>query len=339
MKRRFGIEHLLRCPTCDEGPARELRGEQEGFRCGTCGALYPIVNGIPRFVGSENYAANFGVQWNLFRTTQLDSASGVPISRNRFCAQTGWAEEDLRGRLVLDAGCGAGRFAEIAVGMGARVVAVDFSVAVEACRQNLPADRCDVLQADIFRLPFAAGTFDFVYSFGVLQHTPDPRAAFLSLTRMVKPGGRVAIDVYPRTRLTWLWPKYWIRPVTRRFHPDAILALSQRLVRWLWPISVRLGRLRLLNGKLRYAIPVANYDGLLPLNDDQLRQWAVLDTFDMLAPRYDRPQTLHAVTQWFHDAGLRDVEVFRAGQLIGRGVRPGSSDSRGSIRPVSEPVL
>lgn len=300
--------------------------------------MYPIVNGVARFVPSENYVANFGLQWNRFRTTQLDSVSGHPISRTRFLMQSGWTAEDLRDRLVLDAGCGAGRFAEVAVGLGARLVAIDFSSAVDACRANTPSDRCDVCQADIFKLPFAEGTFDFVYSFGVLQHTPDPRVAFESLVTMVRPGGRIAVDVYPNTPATWLWSKYWVRPITRRMRSESVLALSEWLVRWLWPLSLRLGRVHAFRGKLRYAIPVANYDGLLPLDARQLREWAILDTFDMLAPRYDQPQAVATIRDWFEQAGLTQIEVFRSGQVIGRASRPTQSSIDAS-RPVAAAAL
>ena len=82
---------------------------------------YPIRNFIPRFVPESNYANNFGMQWNKFRQTQLDSYSGHPISADRFWKATGWRPEDISGQWVLDVGCGAGRFAEIALRAGARV--------------------------------------------------------------------------------------------------------------------------------------------------------------------------------------------------------------------------
>ena len=54
----------------------------------------------------------------------------------------------------------------------------------------------------------------------------------------------------------------------------------------------------------------------------QLRDWAVLDTFDMLAPSHDRPQSIETLRRWCAAAGLEDVEVFRKGQVIARGRAP-----------------
>ncbi|MCG2755826.1 MAG: methyltransferase domain-containing protein, partial [Desulfobacteraceae bacterium] len=111
---------------------------------------YPIHDGIPRFVPESNYADNFGMQWNHFRKTQLDSHSGHPISSERFWRATGWKPEDMKGKWVLDAGCGAGRFAEVVLGTGANVVALDYSRAVDACYANLKLHpNLHVVQGDI----------------------------------------------------------------------------------------------------------------------------------------------------------------------------------------------
>ena len=180
---------FLACPVCGAelkiGQVVSMDGDEETegeLQC-TSSHLFPITKGIPRFVSKENYASNFGFQWNMFRRTQLDSYSGHPISGNRFWAQSGWKREELAGKRVLDVGCGAGRFAEIALEAGAQVVALDYSVAVEACRENHRekfAHSLNVVQGDIYHLPFRPGQFDFIYCFGVLQHTPDVRAAFLA---------------------------------------------------------------------------------------------------------------------------------------------------------------
>src|SRR5215207_8780273 len=144
----------------------------------TCskGCVIPIVNNIPRFVSSDNYASAFGRQWNKFRKTQLDSHTGTTISRDRLQRCLGGSLAVIKGKSVLEVGCGAGRFTEVMLKAGARVFAVDLSSAVEAnyenCR-NLSSDYF-VCQADALKLPVAPGSFDFVVCLGVIQHTPSP---------------------------------------------------------------------------------------------------------------------------------------------------------------------
>jgi uncharacterized protein YbaR (Trm112 family) len=323
------LMNLLVCPGCrgtltvhPEG-GHEDDVESGTLTCGACATSYPIVHSVPRFVPAANYSSSFGFQWNRFRRTQLDSVTGQPISRDRFFAQSGWSAADMSKGWTLDLGCGAGRFAEVALATGTRLVAVDYSNAVDACRQNLgPHPRLDVVQADVYHLPFAQGRFDFVYCFGVLQHTPDVHAAFAALTRQVAAGGRIAVDLYPDLALNLLWPKYWLRPVTKRMQADRLLSLVSGMVALLWPASLALGRVPRIGRRLRHALPIANYEGILPLNARQLKEWAVLDTFDMLAPAHDHPQSVATLSEWFHEARLSEVEVFRRGLVVGRGRQP-----------------
>jgi hypothetical protein len=72
---------------------------------------------------------------------------------------------------------------------------------------------------------------------------------------------------------------------------------------------------------LKRVVPVANYDGIYPLTEPQLLEWALLDTFDMLAPAYDQPQTAATARRWLEQAGLREIEVLKAGHLVGRGTK------------------
>jgi SAM-dependent methyltransferase len=329
---RADLLALLRCPTCAAPlTLRDPVDADDGIRQGTliCAANhgpYPIVAGVPRFVPEANYASSFGFQWNRFHRTQLDSHSGLSISRDRFYAQSRWTPDDLRGKRLLDVGCGSGRFAEVALAAGARVVALDYSSAVDACHANLghhPA--CDVVQGDVYRLPFAPGSFDFVYCYGVLQHTPDPSAAFHALVRQVTPGGWISVDVYPNTIGHRMRPKYLLRPMTSRLTPAALFALTERWVPRLLPVSRVLGRVPLVGRWLRNVVPVANYEGVYPLSEQQLLEWAVLDTFDMLSPAYDRPQSAATLLRWLEEAGLEPREVHRVGHVVATGRRPPSS--------------
>jgi len=324
---------LLRCPATGEKLSLKPESAKSLDAANSLVASsgnkeYPIVEGIPRFVPSQNYSDSFGVQWNLFRETQLDSRSGIDASADRFWTATGWSPNDLRGKVVLDAGCGAGRFAEIAAGAGALVVCIDFSSAVSATKQNL-ADQHNVLilQANINNLPFASGSFDYVYSLGVLQHTPDPQQSFKSLPEFLKPGGHLCADFYEKTWRSLLHPKYWLRHITTRMSDKVILRLLKVLIPILYPIG-RLITLLPIGSKLRKIFPVADpiyfYErrfGKTSLSYKVRLQWSLLDTYDWLTPSHDNPQTRQAVSEWAMDADLKKVEIENAGHLVVRGVR------------------
>ena len=132
----------------------------------------------------DSYAASFGRQWNRYDVVRPEEDEAT------FVVKTGVPPEQLSGRLVLDAGCGGGRYARLVGSHGARVIGVDLSAAVLKA-----ADHCKslpnvaIVQADLLELPLADSAFDLVYSIGVLHHTPDPRRAFREIARKVKPGG------------------------------------------------------------------------------------------------------------------------------------------------------
>lgn len=321
---------VLACP--ETGSNFDLEIEQEIDGHVYSGALVSQLTGkrfvierfIPRFVPKLNYADNFGFQWNRFRQTQLDSYSGTTITAQRFWAQSGWQAKDIRGKRVLDIGCGAGRFAEIALEAGADLVAVDFSGAVDACLRNhqRQLSRLDVVQGDIYHLPFKPGQFDFVYCFGVLQHTPDVKASFFALTSQLKSGGSLAVDIYRKHWSNWVHPKYWLRPLTTRVRQDKLFSAVELWTPHLLAASVAARAVPLIGKALARLIPVANYSGVLPLSKAQLEAWAVLDTFDWLGPAYDQPQTEQTLLSWGQLSGLQNIEVLHPAHLTLRGRAP-----------------
>ena len=314
----------LRCPD-DQGKLRLCRTTDDiapALECDTCGNRYPVVNRIPRFVVSENYANTFGFQWNQFRKTQLDSFSGITLSKDRFYQQCKLKPEDLKGKTVLDTGCGAGRFTEIALQAGATVYAVDFSSAVDACRENhASSETLHVVQADIYRLPFSENQFDYIYCFGVLQHTPNVREAFLKLPRYLKPGGGICVDIYLKRWHRKFHPKRLLRPLTKRIEKKKLFCLIQ----WAAPVLLGLNRgLRLIPVVGRFAIrmvPIADYTGMYGLDRQKIREWSILDTFDWLSPEYDSPQAAATLQEWMEYAKLENIEVEVHGFVVGRATK------------------
>lgn len=326
---KIELLQLLRCPTTGqrltlEADANNSQLIDVGWLASEDGQYrYPIRNGIPRFVPQSNYADNFGMQWNHFRKTQLDSHSGHPISADRFWKATGWRPEDISGQWVLDVGCGAGRFAEIVLKAGAKVVALDYSSAVDACYANLKQHpNLHVVQGDIYSLPFMTEAFPFVYSLGVLQHTPDVAQAFACLPPVVsRGGGKLCTDFYWKRLRTMVHAKYLFRPITKRMSQRTLFAFLQRNVSSLLKLSQLLGSVPIVGVLLKRIIPVADYTGRYPLNERQLNEWALLDTFDMLGPQYDSPQSASTIRDWMAKAGLEQIEVFQVNLLVVRGIK------------------
>jgi SAM-dependent methyltransferase len=222
--------------------------------------------------------------------------------------ETRWPR-DLPGQLVLEAGSGSGRFTEHAAATGATVVSFDYSGAVEAnFRNNGHLENVLILQASIYQMPFREASFDKVFCIGVLQHTPSPDEAFGCLARVLKAGGNLVVDAYrirPWYEMIFL-TKYWVRPVTRRLPPEKLYRFCETWVRLWWKPT---GYFVRLTGRrtLSWFLLIADYRGVYPLPDSIQQEWSILDTFDMLSPAYDYPQTLSSVRAWFE--GERFVEI------------------------------
>jgi 2-polyprenyl-3-methyl-5-hydroxy-6-metoxy-1,4-benzoquinol methylase/uncharacterized protein YbaR (Trm112 family) len=288
--------------------------------CESCGRVYPVVRGIPRFVTHSNYAESFGFQWNTHARTQLDSHTGLSISHDRLWAAIG-GRADLHGQRVLEAGSGAGRFTEVLVRAGADVVSFDYSTAVDAnARNNLPTPHLHLFQGDIFSIPLAESSFDKVVCLGVIQHTPDPHAAFRSLAVYVQPGGQLVIDAYTRSVTSLLHWKYLLRPITRRMGKETLYRLVKAVTPPLIPVARILRRTAGRAGAR--LLPIVEYSHL-GLPAELNAQWAILDTFDMYSPAHDHPQSLATVKRWFEEAGFEEIAVhFGQNGVVGSGWRP-----------------
>lgn len=295
-------------------------GYLHGDRLVTCDA------GIFRFRENSGYNESFAIQWNRFKTNQIDAINGTHLSMQRV-AETGWRLADLRDRKVLEAGCGSGRFTRIFAEAHANLVSFDYSRAVDACRENNGHfTNVTFLQCDIFEMPFRPAAFDYVFCHGVLQHTPDPKAAFMALAKLVKPNGQLSVDVYRKDGLIRPWKsKYLWRPLTTRITPRSLLRFLEWFIpKWL-PIDTFVKRIPSVGMYLGSIIPCWNYY-YTNLSYEQKLAWAIMDTFDALAPTYDIPVRLEDVRDWFDELGWKDVEVRPGGNgVVGNGRRPSAN--------------
>jgi len=308
---------FLICPECKRPLVlREEKRTEKNFiesgklKCSNCESEYPIVRYIPRFVSLKNYATSFGLEWTKHAKTQYDSYTDVNVSEKRFFEETKWSRV-LTGEFILEVGSGSGRFTEIASSTGAIVISMDYSYAVEAnYASNGKKDNVLIVQADIYNMPFRENFFDKLFCFGVLQHTPDVKKSFLTLPRYLKSGGDIAVDVYRNfsgiKRL--LTTKYWVRPITKRINKEILYKITSNYVKFMWPISRFINKLPYGNA-INWRLLVGDYRNVLNLKEDVLKEWAILDTFDMLSPAYDKPQTIDTLEQWFKEAHLSNIDV------------------------------
>ncbi len=245
----------LACPACEGDLSLESVG-REGqeiisgeLRCANCQQVFVIREGIPRFADlasdevQRETAENFGQQWLEFDHVAdhhekqfLDWIAPVTA-------------EFVRGKTVIEGGCGKGRHTRLIGEWGAKaIIGIDLSVAVEAAYRNtrdLP--NVHIIQADIYRLPLKQ-VFDYAFSVGVLHHLPNPRAGFASLVNRLRPGGAISAWVYGLENNGWI--VNFINPL--REHVTSKLSM-----RWLYWLSYLPTLLLWLPLKLVYQ-PLAN---------------------------------------------------------------------------------
>jgi SAM-dependent methyltransferase len=211
---------LLACPktgrrlVLSEVASRTSDGEIEKgvLKEPTEGRTYEIRNGIPRFVDDLQYNKTWDFKWRV-----LDGGRGLNykiidktdpayqihdlFDRNGY---GGAIYEHARNGIALDAGCGIGQYSvRLLQEYGpSKLVSLDLTSGVDIfrkiVRERFPhlLARILMVQANVFEMPFAPATFDFIMSLGVLMHTGDTKRAIDEVLRRLKPGGHVNLWIY-----------------------------------------------------------------------------------------------------------------------------------------------
>ncbi len=268
----------------------------EGVLRAPSGKTYRISNGIGRFVPDDEYVGNFSFEWTQHQTTQLDSAHAMRESEERFADSLPYPLTELAGKLVLDVGCGMGRFAEIVLKYGGSVVGIDLSFAVDAAWKNMGRHpQANFLQANVYSLPFAPESFDLIYSLGVLHHTPDPRAAFDQLPQLLKPGGTLMTTFYAAYNKAYVAASEFWRWVLRPVPQPWLYKLAHISIPlyYIWRLP-KIGKV---------------FSTLFPISLHPRPEWRVLDTFDWYSPRYQFYYTHPEVFRWYQEHKLQNIVV------------------------------
>jgi len=188
---------LLICPSC----AGALSAE---WLCTRCGVQYEAPGGIPNLrIASDkrvDEVRRFYEHAPFPGYPESDSLSSLRAraERNRFARLLDQAiPGDAR---ILEIGCGTGQMSLYLARADRLVIGADLTrtsleLAVAAAHR-FKLDRVLFLETDLHHPGLRAGSFDVVYSSGVLHHTPDPRAAFACIAQLVRPGGMIVLGVY-----------------------------------------------------------------------------------------------------------------------------------------------
>ena len=261
MRRR--VLDFIVCPRCKSDlSAKEFVYEDghimEGLlTCSGCRREFPVIEGIPRLLpaalldkvytihsdffkkyglpvctagqNEEEHLAlkkktfeSFSFQWNTFGTIyneyRLHWFDYLPNSM---------PSTFFKGKKGLDAGCGFGRHLRMAAEAGAEMVGMDLSEAVRASFSNTQQlEKAHIIQGDIYNPPFREGTFDFIYSIGVLHHLPDPQQGFASIAGLLGPLQEIFIWCYDNEKSAKNEVYEVVRKFTTRFGYRALYVLT-----------------------------------------------------------------------------------------------------------------
>jgi ubiquinone/menaquinone biosynthesis C-methylase UbiE/uncharacterized protein YbaR (Trm112 family) len=310
------------CVSC-RAPADAARRDGGSGNCESCYGLevesgsvvcpsghgFPVVGGVPRLLpdfllesatASRSISASFSREWAHF-DYDADRTWGQSVRQRAqdFLRHVDHSADSLRGKLVLDAGCGNGALSRAITSFGCEVVATDISTSVEAAHRHFAAqgnDRTHFIQSDLMHLALRPATFDVIFCAGVLHHTPSTRGTLEELLRALAPGGTVFIWLY--------WRVPGLRPMVSEGLRRAISPLPAPLKHgavWaLAPQSMLRQRIRELRGRS---------DPSERLNHRE----TMVRMLDSYTPRYRWRHTPAEVHGWFGELGFTDIKTTEEG--------------------------
>lgn len=327
----------LECPACRGaidwtetlGP-RAAKQTNAQLACQACGHSYPVIRGLPYFapeLGEQKpTAVSFGFEWKGFWKGLFDRGDVFGLdfgeTADYFLTSLGIKPSDLPGAKVLDAGTGSGRIPISIHTMACRVYAIDIHESLPLIAERMrDLDAVAFFQADLMRLPFKDGNFDFVWSSGVIMATPDARQAFRSIASKVRLGGRLFVSVYGKDLHHYRLFRHLL-PFAHRFPPTVNYLLSLILG---VPLYLAFnGILVLVRAWRRYERPPYRILGFSIENTrPKSFRSIVLNLFDQLHPRFQTEHSVQEVRAWFEESGFEEVVVTEStgGMTAVRGTR------------------
>ena len=258
----------------------------------------------------DNYTKNFGKQWKDYNTIQIDSFNNFDISKI-FLKKIIFSEiENLKGKNILEIGCGAGRFTEYLAPVSNICVSIDLSSAIY---YNVTKDLKNLflIKADFLKL-ISKKKFDVVICRGVLQHTPNPFQSILKLYEFVDKKGVVFFDIYSTPKIGLFYPKYffWRTLINKFFTYEKFEIFLKNNIKILLDIKRKIKYIFFNSNFISdIFIPVWDYKDKLTLNEKQLEDWAILDTLDGIYAKYDNPVKRKKLLKFLNKNNIKLLKI------------------------------
>jgi SAM-dependent methyltransferase/uncharacterized protein YbaR (Trm112 family) len=269
------------------------------------GHAFPVVGGVPRLLADSGLESpdarsireSFSRQWDHFDHEAEDRTWGQTIEKrlDDFLRMVDHTPEQLRGKLVLDAGCGNGVLSRAINRFGCEVLAADISESVEGAHGYFARrgnDRTHFVQADLMEPPFRGDTFDIVFCAGVLIVTPSSRKTFAQVVKALAPGGTIFVWLYWREHGL----KYRFKTALRRLASPLPLRMRQAVALTFVPQAMVRQSLRLRRGAQ-------------PASEALSWREHFVVQHDFFTPRYRWEHTPEEVSGWYRELGFTDIKV------------------------------
>ncbi len=141
-----------------------------------------------------------------YRLKTISSIKFIQVPQRIFKKCLNLPLSSLKGKKLLDAGCGTGEYSAFYAAHGADVLAIDLSSASLSKAKALAKKfslNMEFRQMNLLKPSLPQNYFEFVFSLGVLHHTANPRKAFSNISKALKPGGIIVLGLYPFTGRLW----------------------------------------------------------------------------------------------------------------------------------------
>ena len=295
------------------------------------GMVYPVIKGVPRlllesFLDNEafftmhlagfadrkkklltNYGdaiflaikrnklskKSFSVEWKLLESREHINV--WHINKEAFSAQLfnelGIPEYELKGKQIIDIGCGHGRSTNLLSVKADLVIGMDMGLSVIHAEEENASPNTHYLQADLHYLPFEERYFDIVYCSGVLHHTENTRRSFDHICKLVKNNGLVCVWLYAPFNNRIQQVMLSLRKIT--------VPLPMTLQYWLYMI---------------FLVPIHK---LVSWLKGTRRHWReiMINQVDLLSPQYRHEHTAEEVSPWFSENGFTDIHTTTVNRL------------------------